>query len=328
MKVLVTGGAGYIGSVVAERLVAEGHEVVVLDNLDRGHREAVPSEAEFVLADLRDEAGLRRALASRRFDFVVHLAASSLVGESMENPGKYFANNLGGGVNLLEASVAAGAAGFVFSSSAATYGDPAAVPISEDAPTLPTNPYGESKLLFERLSSWYSKLRGLRFVSLRYFNAAGATATRGEDHEPETHLVPLVLRAAREDGVVRIFGDDYPTHDGTCVRDYIHIVDLAEAHLAAMRAMSRGVEGVFNLGNGAGFSVKEVVAAAEEVTGKRIRTVVAPRRPGDPPSLVASSSKAREILGWNPTRGSLREIIASAWAWHRAHLHGYDAPRH
>jgi len=327
LKVLVTGGAGYIGSVVAERLLAEGHETTVLDNLERGHREAVPGKAVFIEADLRDGHGLRRALEGMRFDFVVHLAAASLVGESMENPGKYFGNNLGGGVHLLDASVACGARGFVFSSSAATYGDPESVPIREDAPTIPTNAYGESKLLFERILVWYSRLKKLSFASLRYFNAAGATEERGEDHEPETHLIPRVLEAAREGTEVEIFGDDYPTPDGTCVRDYIHIVDLAEAHLCAMRALDRGIEGVFNLGNGSGYSVKQVVSVAEEITGRKIRTRIAPRRPGDPPALVASSEKAQRVLGWNPMRGDLREILSSAWAWHAAHPRGY-APRH
>jgi UDP-glucose 4-epimerase len=326
--VLVTGGAGYIGSVVAERLVAGGHETTVLDNLERGHRAAVPPAAEFIQADLRDREGLARGLGPRHFDVVVHLAASSLVGESMQDPGRYFANNLGGGVNLLEASVAAGARGFVFSSSAATYGDPTSIPIDENAPTIPTNPYGESKLLFERILSWYSRVKGLRSVSLRYFNAAGATEERGEDHEPETHLIPLVLRAAARGTTVDIFGDDYPTPDGTCVRDYIHIVDLADAHVDAMAAIERGVEGAFNLGNGAGFSVREVVRVAEEVTGRRIATRVGPRRPGDPPSLVASSAKARSLLGWKPTRGDLRDIVASAWAWHLAHPDGYARARH
>jgi UDP-glucose 4-epimerase len=326
VKILVTGGAGYIGSVVAERLIAAGYDTTVLDNLERGHRAAVPARADFIHADLRDAAGLAAALSGRRFDVIVHLAASSQVGESMQNPGLYFANNLGGGVHLLEAALAAGARGFVFSSSAATYGDPLEVPIPEDAPTVPTNPYGESKLLFERILGWYSRVKGLRFISLRYFNAAGATAERGEDHEPETHLIPLVLRAARTGKPVDIFGDDYPTPDGTCVRDYIHIVDLAEAHIAAISALERGVEGVFNLGNGAGFSVKEVVRVAEQVTGTSIATRIAPRRPGDPPALVASSTKARAVLGWNPTRGSLNDILASAWAWHSAHPQGYAKP--
>jgi UDP-glucose 4-epimerase len=241
----------------------------------------------------------------------------------MEQPGKYFENNVSAGVNLLEESLAAGATGFVFSSSAATYGEPEGTPITEDFPNAPTNPYGESKLIFERILRWYGEIRGLRHVSLRYFNAAGASAERGEDHDPESHLIPLVLQAAAADGEVGIFGGDYPTPDGTCVRDYIHILDLADAHLLAMTALARDVQGVFNLGNGAGFSVKEVVATAEKVTGKRIRTRLEPRRPGDPPALVASSERAREILGWRPSRGDLEGIIRSAWTWHQARPQGY-----
>lgn len=328
MKVLVTGGAGYIGSVVSERLLAKGHEVVVLDNLERGHREAVPAEAAFIQADLRDPAGLEAALAGKSFDMVMHLAASSLVGESMENPGKYFGNNLAGGVNLLEAALRSGARGFVFSSSAATYGDPLEVPIPESAPTVPTNAYGESKLIFEKILAWYSRLKNLRSISLRYFNAAGATEVRGEDHQPETHLIPRILQAAADGGTVDIFGDDYATPDGTCVRDYIHIVDLADAHVLAMMALDRGIEGSFNLGNGSGFSVKEVIAEAERVVGGSIHRRVGPRRAGDPPSLVASSAKARAVLGWEPRFGDLGSILESAWAWHRKHPQGYRTPRH
>jgi UDP-glucose 4-epimerase len=323
VKVLVTGGAGYIGSVVVERLLREGHETTVVDDLSEGHRSAIPDAALFVEADLRDRAALSRALAGRSFDAILHLAASCLVGESMEDPGKYFENNVSAGVNLLEVAMALGAGRIVFSSTAATYGDPGVSPIPEACPTEPTNPYGESKLLFERVLSWYSRVRGLRWIALRYFNAAGASEERGEDHEPETHLIPLVLRAAATGGEVPIFGDDYPTPDGTCVRDYIHILDLADAHLDAMRAMERGASGPFNLGNGAGFSVREVVRVAEEVTGRPIRTRVAARRPGDPPSLVASSERARRILGWSPKHGDLREIVASAWRWHVAHPTGY-----
>jgi UDP-glucose 4-epimerase len=323
MRVLVTGGAGYIGSVVAELLVAQRHDVIVLDNLSRGHREAVPPAAEFLQVDLRERRVLREALRGHELDIVIHLAASSLVGESMEEPGKYFENNLSAGVHLLEEALAVGARSFVFSSSAATYGDPQEIPISEDAPTVPTNPYGETKLAFERILNWYSRLRGLRFISLRYFNAAGASEERGEDHDPETHLIPLVLRAAAAGGEVGVFGDDYPTPDGTCIRDYIHILDLADAHLQAMSALADGVEGIFNLGNGAGFSVREVIAAAEEVTGKSVRTRIEPRRPGDPPALVASSGKARRVLGWDPIRGDLKGIIDSAWQWHCRHPEGY-----
>lgn len=323
MRVLVTGGAGYIGSVVCERLLAEGHEGVVLDDLSTGHREAVPAEMELLEVDLRDRKALFAGLKGRSFDAVMHLAASSLVGESMTDPGKYFENNVGGGVNLLEAALAAGADRFVLSSTAATYGEPEKVPITEEEPTTPTNPYGESKLQFERILAWYEQLRGLKWVALRYFNAAGASATRGEDRDHETHLIPLVLKAAATGGQVKMFGDDYPTPDGTCVRDYIHILDLADAHVCAMGAMERGVTGIFNLGNGEGFSVKEVVAVAEKVVGKRINAVTAPRRAGDPATLIASSGKARSVLGWKPERGDLEGIVRSAWDWHQAHPNGY-----
>ncbi len=323
MNVLVTGGAGYIGSVVCERLVEEGHDVIVVDNLETGHREAVPAGAELLVVDLRDRSALRAALDGRRFEAVMHLAASSLVGESMENPGKYFENNVTGGVNLLEVALECGADRFVLSSTAATYGEPESVPITEDSPTVPTNPYGESKLLFERILAWYEQLRGMKWISLRYFNAAGASASRGEDRDHETHLIPLVLKAAATGGQVKIFGDDYPTPDGTCVRDYIHILDLADAHLKAMEAMDRGTTGIFNLGNGEGFSVKEVVAVAEKVAGQSVDAVKAERRPGDPATLIASSDKARATLGWTPSRGDLEGIVRSAWDWHRTHPDGY-----
>jgi UDP-glucose 4-epimerase len=324
MRVLVTGGAGYIGSVVCERLVEEDHEVLVVDDLSKGHREAIPPAAELAIVDLRDRDALRAALAGRRVDVVMHLAASSLVGESMTDPGLYFEQNVSAGVHLLEESMAAGADRFVLSSTAATYGEPEEFPITEEFPTVPTNPYGESKLLFERILGWYERLKGLRWVALRYFNAAGASEERGEDHAPETHLLPLVLAAAAAGGEIRVFGNDYPTPDGTCVRDYIHILDLADAHLEAMDAMERGVTGAFNLGNGQGFSVKEVVAVAEEVTGRTVRQVPSPRRPGDPATLIASSERARAELGWNPTRGDLRTIVESAWKWHQAHPRGYS----
>lgn len=323
MKVLVTGGAGYIGSVVAERLVEKGHETVVLDDFSKGHRSAVPPACRVLEVDLRDRHALRAAIDGNPFDVVMHMAASSLVGESMQDPGKYFENNVSAGVNLLEETLAVGADRFVLSSTAATYGEPEGSPITEDFPNEPTNPYGESKLLFERILAWYSRLRGLKWIALRYFNAAGASAERGEDHDPETHLIPLVLEAASRGTEVRIFGDDYPTRDGTCIRDYIHILDLADAHLRAMEALGRGAGGIFNLGNGAGFSVKEVIAAAEKVTGRPIRTRVVERRPGDPPSLIASSRRAMEQLGWNPRRGRLEEILESAWLWHRKHPNGY-----
>jgi UDP-glucose 4-epimerase len=324
MRVLVTGGAGYIGSVVAERLVEEGHETAVLDDFTKGHRDAVPPECDIVEVDLRDRNALRAALSGRKIDVVMHMAASSLVGESMVDPGKYFENNVSAGVNLLEEAMAVGADKFVLSSTAATYGEPEGSPITEDFPTAPTNPYGESKLLFERILAWYSRVRDLKWTSLRYFNAAGASRLRGEHHDPETHLIPLVLLAAARGTEVKIFGNDYPTRDGTCIRDYIHILDLADAHLKAMDGLTRGVDGIFNLGNGEGFSVKEVIAAAEAVTGKPIKTVVTERRPGDPPSLIAGSAQAKAKLGWNPSREDMKEIIASAWAWHQDHPEGYS----
>ncbi len=323
MKVLVTGGAGYIGSVVCERLREEGHDATVLDDLSQGHREAVPVGTELLETDLRDRRALRASLSGRSFDVVMHFAASSLVGESMKDPGRYFENNVSAGINLLEESRRIGADRFVFSSTAATYGEPERSPITEDFPTIPTNPYGESKLMFERILDWYVRVRDLRYVALRYFNAAGASGTCGEDHDPETHLIPLVLKAAADGGKVHVFGDDYPTPDGTCVRDYIHVLDLADAHLKAMEAMDRGVGGAFNLGNGAGFSVTEVISAAEDVTGRRIRKARAPRRPGDPPTLVASSARAEEALGWKPCREDLPTILESAWRWHREHPRGY-----
>jgi UDP-glucose-4-epimerase GalE len=323
MRTLVTGGAGYIGSVVAERLLEAGHDVVVLDDLSTGHREAVPPQAPLVVVDLRDRAALAEALARRRFDAVIHLAASSLVGESMEDPGKYFENNLVGGIHLLEEAIAAGASRFVLSSTAATYGEPAETPITEECPAVPTNPYGESKLLFERILAWYARLGRIAWIALRYFNAAGASAARGEDRDHETHLIPLVLSAAETDGEVQVFGDDWPTPDGTCVRDYIHVLDLADAHVLALDALDRGVQGVFNLGSGSGFSVHEVIAVAEKVVGRKIRRRIAPRRPGDPATLVASSRRAREVLGWRATRDDLEEIVRSAWEWRRRHPHGY-----
>ncbi|MAF27033.1 MAG: UDP-glucose 4-epimerase GalE [Gemmatimonadetes bacterium] len=323
MEVLVTGGAGYIGSVVAERLLEAGHHPVVLDNLSRGHRAAVPPDADFLNVDLRDRAALAAALGGRRLDAVMPLAASSLVGESMEKPGHYFENNVTAGIHLVEEAMAAGADRFVFSSTAATYGEPDRTPITEDFPTEPTNVYGESKLAFERILQWYRRLKGLRVISLRYFNAAGASAERGEDHDPETHLIPLVLDAAAEGGELAIFGGDYPTPDGTCIRDYIHILDLADAHLCAMDAVDRGEGGAFNLGNGAGFSVKEVVQVAETVTGKTLRTRVEARRPGDPPALVADSARARKVLGWAPAHASLEDILESAWRWRSMHPGGY-----
>ncbi len=323
MKLLVTGGAGYVGSVVASQLVEAGHETVVLDNLSKGHRAALPDGARPVEGDLLDEGFVRETLAEG-FDGVLHFAALSLVGESVEQPEIYYRNNVCGTLNLLEAMREAGAGQLVFSSTAAVYGEPEEVPIQETAPTLPTNPYGSSKLAVDRLIGAVSEARGLAATSLRYFNVAGAGGRFGEDHDPETHLIPLVLKAAAEGSSVKIFGTDYPTRDGTAVRDYIHVEDLGRAHLLALEAAGPGEHSVYNLGNGAGFSVREVVEAARRVTGKSIDAVEAPRRAGDPPALVASSQKIQADLGWKPEKPELETMISDAWAWMRDHPNGYE----
>ena len=324
MAILVTGGAGYIGSAMVERLLASGRSVVVLDNLSRGHREAVPASVPLEAGDVCDPAFVSRVFDTHPVDAVFHFAAESLVGESMTDPGKYFRNNVGGVLTLLETMASHTARRFVLSSTAATYGDPEEVPIQETSPTQPTNPYGESKLICERLLHWFGRIHGIRWTSLRYFNAAGATPTVGEDHSPETHLIPLALDAAfgRRDPL-RVFGLDYPTPDGTCVRDYIHIEDLADAHLLALEYQERSEWGIFNLGNGQGFSVLEVIESVQRVSGRRVPWEPAERRAGDPPRLVASSERARKELGWNPKRDSLDEIIASALRWRDAHPNGY-----
>jgi UDP-glucose 4-epimerase len=324
VKLLVTGGAGYVGSVVASQLVEDGHETVVLDNLSKGHRPAVPDGARLVRGTLLDEGFVRETLAGG-FDGVLHFAALSLVAESVEEPERYYRNNVGGTLNLLEAMSGAGVSRLVFSSTAAVYGEPEEVPIPETAPTVPTNPYGASKLAVDGLIGAVSRARGLAATSLRYFNVAGASGRFGEDHHPETHLIPLVLQAAA--GIrdsVKLFGTDYPTHDGTAIRDYIHIEDLGRAHLMALEAALPGEHRVYNLGNGAGFSVLEVVEAARRVTGRRIEAVEAPRRAGDPPALVASSDKIREELGWKPEKPELEAMISDAWAWMQAHPDGYE----
>jgi UDP-glucose 4-epimerase len=328
MRVLVTGGAGYIGSVVVEELIAAGHTPVVLDNLSKGHAGAVPEGTALVRADLADPSALRDALERFRIEGVVHMAADSLVGESVADPAKYYANNVANGLRLLDAVVAAGIASLVFSSTAAVYGEPAKQPIEESDPTEPTNPYGETKLAFERALRWYGAAHGLGWTSLRYFNAAGATARCGELHRPETHLVPLVLEAAeglRE--AVDVYGDDYPTKDGTCVRDYIHVGDLARAHVLALDALAgRGARrgAVYNLGcGGRGYSVREVLDTARRVTGRPIPARIAGRRPGDPAVLVASSGRIAAELGWRPRLQQLDAIVGSAWAWRRDHPRGY-----
>ena len=324
MKLLVTGGAGYVGSVVASQLVEAGHETVILDDLSKGHVEAVPEGARLVEGSLLDERLVRETL-SDGFDGVLHFAALSLVAESVEQPERYYRNNVVGTLNLLEATVGAGVRRFVFSSTAAVYGEPEEVPITEAASTRPTNPYGSSKLAVDGLIRDVAWARGLSATSLRYFNVAGASGRFGEDHEPETHLIPIVLQAAagtRES--VKIFGTDYPTRDGTAIRDYIHIEDLGRAHLLALEAPEPGGHRVYNLGNGSGFSVLEVVEAARKVTGINIRAEEAPRRAGDPPELVASSARIQTELGWKPEKPSLEAMISDAWAWMRDHPGGYE----
>ena len=323
MKVMVAGGAGYIGSIVAERLIEEGHSVLVVDDMSKGHREAVPQAATFVEADLAFAGGLPGLLTAHRIEAVMHFAADSLVGESIARPASYFRRNVVNTLNLLEAMLAVGVKRFVLSSTAAVSGEPNRVPIEEDDVLAPTNPYGESKLTVERMLRWLDAAHGLRYASLRYFNAAGASRERGEDHRPETHLIPIVFQVAlgqRER--VEVYGDDYPTRDGTCIRDYIHVVDLAQAHILALEALGEGSR-IYNLGNGQGFTVREVIEASRRVTGHSIPAVETARRPGDPAVLVASSRRISEELGWQPRFADLETIVATAWDWHRRHPRGY-----
>jgi len=325
MRVLVTGGAGYIGSVVTEELVKGGHQAVVYDSLYKGHREAVVEGAEFVQADLADAGTLRETLAGNRIEAVVHMAADSLVGESCEDPGKYYRNNVVNGLTLLDAMRDMNVGRLVFSSTAATYGEPDKQPIEETASNYPTNPYGQSKLAFEQAMRWYREAYGLRFASLRYFNAAGASERCGEDHAHETHIIPIALQAAAGTRkFVEVYGDDYPTPDGTCVRDYIHVIDLARAHILALKSLEHDGGSVYNLGcGGAGYSVNQVLETAREVTGKSIPARMAPRRAGDPATLIASSEKIKQQLGWKPEFQDLRVIIESAWRWMQKHPNGY-----
>ncbi len=321
MKILVTGGAGYIGSVTGRMLLDEGHEVVIFDSLERGHREAVDPRAALIVGDLRNRQDIRAAMLKTKPDAVVHFAAFALVGESMEMPEIYFTNNVTGGIHLADAMLEAGVRKIIFSSTCATYGQPDVVPMTEDLPQRPTNPYGESKLMFEKVLLWYQQLHSFEPVFLRYFNACGALGELGEDHDPETHLIPnILLVPLGKKAHVMMFGDDYDTPDGTCVRDYIHIADLAQAHILALK---KGVSGAFNLGNGDGYSVKQVIEAAREVTGHKIPAKMAPRRPGDPARLVAAADKAKTILGWKPQYPDLRTIIEHAWQWHKSHPGGY-----
>jgi len=322
MKIFVVGGAGYIGSVCAQLLLDEGHEVAIFDNLSEGHRRAVDSRANFIRGELADRAQIEAALSRTRPDAVMHFAAYALVPESMRDPSKYFRNNVSNGLNLLDAMVATGVQRIVFSSTCAIFGPPERVPIDETASARPISPYGESKLTFEKILRWYDEIHGLKFVSLRYFNAAGATEHFGEDHRPETHLIPTVLKVALgQSPNVEIYGTDYETPDGTCIRDYIHIVDLARAHILALAASASGF---YNLGTGGGSSVREIIAACRKITGRKIGTIEKPRRPGDPPRLIASSEKIKKELAWRPQLQSLDAIIESAWAWHQKFPHGYD----
>lgn len=324
MKVLVTGGAGYIGSVTAELLLRAGHKVVIVDNLAKGHRSAVPGEAKFYQEDVRNEGPIAAILKEQQIDCVMHFSASSLVGESMKDPGEYFGNNVIGVARLLETMARCNVRKFIFSSSAATYGEPATVPIREVSLVAPTNPYGESKAICERMLRWYQSIHRVHFAALRYFNAAGASYERGEDHDPETHLIPLALRAVTgELKELAIFGTDYPTTDGTCVRDYIHVEDLAKAHILALLKLGSLTDNVFNLGNGSGYSVREVVASVERVTDRKVPVKDAPRRPGDPAILVASSELAKHCLGWEPEKPGLDEIVSDAWSWKQRFPNGY-----
>ncbi|MDN5363722.1 MAG: UDP-glucose 4-epimerase [Eubacteriales bacterium] len=330
MRVLVTGGAGYIGSHTVKEILKAGIEVTVLDNLSRGHKAVakILPEAEFVWGDIADQELVVKLLKSRGVEAVIHFAALSLVGESIENPAQYYHNNLVKGLALLEAVRQAEVPYFIFSSTAAVYGEPMHIPIEETHPTLPTNPYGATKFAFEEALRWYGEAYGIKYVSLRYFNAAGADpeGNLGEDHSPETHLIPLVLQTALgKRAKVVIYGTDYPTPDGTCIRDYIHVSDLARAHLLALEALKRGQpSAVYNLGNGKGYSVQEIIEAALKVTGRNIRVEKGQRRPGDPAVLVASWAKAKQFLGWEPIYTDIEEIINTAWEWYCRHPEGYN----
>jgi UDP-glucose 4-epimerase len=316
MRILVTGGAGYIGSVVADHLLRAGHAVTVLDNLSRGHRESVPARAEFVLGDTGDQLILASIFEQGRFDAVMHFAASIEAGESVLYPERFFENNCSRTLTLLQAVLQFQVPRLVLSSTAAVYGEPKRIPISEDHPLEPTNPYGESKLIVERMLSWFHRIHGSRYASLRYFNAAGAAAQRGEAHNPETHLIPLILQVPLgKRPAISIFGTDYPTKDGTCIRDYIHVDDLATAHLLALDGLEEHSELICNLGSGTGFSVREVIEVARKVTGHPIPAFEAPRRSGDPAVLVASSEKIRGLLGWQPRQSDIETIVRSAWEW-------------
>ncbi len=324
MRILVTGGAGYIGSIVTETLIAEGEEVIVFDNLSQGHRAAVHPQAQFVKGDLQDVATLDALFDEFRPEAVMHFASNTLVGESMANPFLYIGDNVTNGLNLIRSAVEHGVRRFILSSTANLFDAPERIPIDEKERVVPGSPYGESKFILERILHWMDRIYAFRYAALRYFNAAGATEERGEDHRPETHLIPLVLQVAlgqREK--IAIFGDDYPTRDGTPVRDYIHVSDLAQAHILALRALDGGSR-TYNLGNGQGFTVKEVIETARQITGHPIPAEITARRPGDPAVLIAGSETIRRDLGWEPRYPQLHDIIRTAWAWHRTHPNGYE----
>jgi UDP-glucose 4-epimerase len=324
MNILVTGGAGYVGSVCAEQLIKEKHRVVVYDNLSAGHRAAVSPRAVFIEGELADAAKLRNVLKRYRIEAIMHFAAKALVEESVRNPAPFYANNVTATLALLDLVVENKINKFIFSSSAAVYGEPQAVPIAEDHPTVPVNSYGETKLAIERVLHWYAQAYGMTFAALRYFNAAGATATLGEDHRPETHLLPRLLDAALDSSKeFLLFGDDYPTPDGTCLRDFVHVLDIARAHVLALRKLARIKSAIYNVGLGQGYSIREAVSAVEEVTRRKINVRVAPRRAGDPARLVASPARISGELGWKPRHSELRKIVRSAWQWRQRHPEGY-----
>jgi UDP-glucose 4-epimerase len=326
VKILVTGGAGYIGSITSAELLQAGHRVVIFDNLYQGHRAAVPPDADFIQGDLADPRAVAQIFTDHPdIDGIMHFASYTLVGESMQQPLKYLRDNVMNATNLLRAAAEHGVQRFILSSTANLFDDPQRMPIDEEERIVPGSPYGESKYMIERLLHWFHRIYGLRYVCLRYFNAAGDTPERGEDHDPETHLIPLVLQVALDQREhITVFGDDYPTPDGTCVRDYIHIVDLAQAHILAMQALDDLGTRHYNLGNGTGFSVLQVIETARQITGHSIPHIIGPRRPGDPATLVASSERIRRELHWQPRYPSPEAIIGSAWEWHRAHPHGYE----
>jgi UDP-glucose 4-epimerase len=326
MKVLVTGGAGYVGSIVTEELIYSGYQVSVLDNLQQGHRSAVIPEAEFIQADFGDNLALEKIFRAGKFDAVMHMAAETVIEFSMSDPRRYFKNNIVNSLVLLDVMLKYDVKSLVFSSSAATYGEPTSIPISEENTKTPVNSYGESKLMFERILAWYGRAYGLKYVAMRYFNAAGASEKLGEDHRPETHLIPNVLKAALfSDKIVSIFGEDYPTKDGSCIRDYVHVRDIAQAHILALKNMNNVAGKAFNLGSGQGYSVKEIVAEARRITGKPINVEIKPRRSGDPAILLASREHATKELKWQPKYTALDIILGSAWKWMQKHPQGYDA---